>query len=353
MIAAGRSSRTVLAALAGATLAAGCDLTFARTPPNGDPPPDAIATTGSALAVNWDLLGGGRIAWSDELAGSLVVLDAATRQVTKIAFASLRAGSALTFWPGSLALQPAGDRISFVANFDSSWPSRAFVTAIGGGSTVGLAPVDVQCTSSFWAPDGRAVFFLTGVTDGVGSQSDAVARSNADGTQFTRVIPIARFPGKRLWGHGAVSPDGTRLALAAPNDGIYLASIDGRSITRIAASPAGRFEYGPVWSPDGTRIAFASDLAPMSSDIGASGPVDLVVMSADGSGRSTVASLPAGLVCQPFVAWSPGGNKLAFNSCAFDADISAHVSILDLDTGTTAPLTSGSGVFADGPSWAP
>jgi Tol biopolymer transport system component len=216
-----------------------------------------------------------------------------------------------------------------------------------------LAPADLQCTSPFWTPDAGTIFFLAGVTDGSGSQSDSVARARADGSGFTRAIPISRFPTGALWGHGSVSPDGTKMVLAVPDDGLYVTALDGAGITRISASPQGRFEYGPVWSPDGTHLAFFSTPGSDLAGSGSGAASDLIVMSADGSGRSTVTTLAAPLVCVPFVAWSPGGTKLAFNSCVFDKNISAPVIIWDLATATGTPLTSGPGVFADGPSWVP
>ena len=285
--------------------------------PYSGPPSSTSASVTTDLTVDWDLLGGGRLAWSEGVRESIVVVDGTTRQVTTLRFPSVGEFSPVTFWNGSLALAPGGGLISFVANLHNTWPSRAFVTPIGGGQTVPLAPVDFQCTSSFWAPDGQTVFFLTGVTQADGSQRDAVARAKADGSQFQRVVPTSRFRGGALWGHGSVSADGQKLLLAAPNDGIYVAGInDGLivgagSLVRISSSPPGRFEYGPVWSPDGTRIAFVSNQGSVSAGSETEGPFDLVVMSADGSNRTTMASLPADLVCRPFVAWSPAGNKLA------------------------------------------
>jgi WD40 repeat protein len=57
----------------------------------------------------------------------------------------------------------------------------------------------------------------------------------------------------------AWSPDGTRLAFASHRDGnweLYLWSAADGSVTRLTNHPA--YDGAPTWSPDGTRLAFES-----------------------------------------------------------------------------------------------
>jgi len=76
---------------------------------------------------------------------------------------------------------------------------------------------------------------------------------------------------------------------------------------RPLTSGSGRGDGSPVWSPDGSKIAFLHGA-------GDARRVDLYVMSADGSNRRRVAS---GLPLSPLVlygppfAWSPDGTQLA------------------------------------------
>ena len=75
---------------------------------------------------------------------------------------------------------------------------------------------------------------------------------------------------------------------------------DGSNQTRLTSDSADDFE--PAWSPDGTKIAFASyrDL----------GPPQIYVMNADGSAQTRISTSTAWADSQP--AWSPDGTKIAF-----------------------------------------
>lgn len=53
-----------------------------------------------------------------------------------------------------------------------------------------------------------------------------------------------------------ISPDGTRIAFSYKGD-IYSVPSAGGEATRLTSVPS--YEHNPVWSPDGTKIAFASD----------------------------------------------------------------------------------------------
>jgi hypothetical protein len=98
-----------------------------------------------------------------------------------------------------------------------------------------------------------------------------------------------------------LSPDGQRLALsirepAGPDIWIYELTHD--RLTRLTSEGSNSF---PVWSPDGTRIAFAS---------GRFGPDNMFVMAADGS--SPAERLMTSDKVQRPRSWSPDGHLLSF-----------------------------------------
>ena len=109
-----------------------------------------------------------------------------------------------------------------------------------------------------------------------------------------------------------VSPDGTEVAYshkytrdqfaANLNHEIHVASMDGGNIRRLTTSDSD--EVGPIWSPDGTRIAYWSS----SPD----GPAwALMTMARDGTDKRHIITEEGGLDPTP-VRWSPDGRHLAF-----------------------------------------
>src|SRR5919198_1162896 len=100
------------------------------------------------------------------------------------------------------------------------------------------------------------------------------------------------------------SPDGTRIAFASNRDDpkgvayeIYVMDADGSNQVRLTHTPGDDGE--PSWSPDGARIAFVTTSGTRA---------DIAVMNADGSDLTTITH--SGHAFEP--AWSPDGTRLAF-----------------------------------------
>ena len=96
------------------------------------------------------------------------------------------------------------------------------------------------------------------------------------------------------------SPDRTKIAFASGRDGgamqIYVMDADGNNPIRLTDGP--RNAWGPDWSPDGGKIAFWVD-----------DWVDHIdVMDADGKNRATLINDAAA------PSWSPDGREIAFSS---------------------------------------
>ena len=104
---------------------------------------------------------------------------------------------------------------------------------------------------------------------------------------------------------------------------------DGSGMTRLTDG------YNPTWSPDGTRIAFASSRSGITSAI--------YVMSADGSDVRQLTNDPGGDYT-PW--WSPDGSKIAFQRGVSGGGI---ICLIRPDGTEFAQVT----LFGQTPSWSP
>ena len=92
------------------------------------------------------------------------------------------------------------------------------------------------------------------------------------------------------------------------NNEIYKCNTDGSNITRLTNDPGS--DEQPVWSPDGTRIAFTRSLAGYSTG--------LYIMNADGS---NVVQRTSGNVQQiTGLTWSPDGTNIAYSGYTYYSD---------------------------------
>jgi Tol biopolymer transport system component len=136
----------------------------------------------------------------------------------------------------------------------------------------------------------------------------------------------------------AWSPDGTRIAFASKREGnfdIYVMSADGSETVRLTSTPED--DSHPSWSDDGERIVFSRGA-----------PGDLWIMNADGS--EARALLRDGAAdTQP--TWSPDGALIAFTRRQPGTSI-RELWLMQPDGSGVRPLTTLQAV-SDDPGWAP
>ena len=144
----------------------------------------------------------------------------------------------------------------------------------------------------------------------------------------------------------AWSPDGQRIAFASDqasgaNREIFIMNADGSEQKKLIAGERTTSDFSPDWSPDGTRIAFTS--------LSAGSRWDLLVANADGSGRATsLVSRTGEQLTWP--DWSPDGSKIAFNTGAESSH--GDIFVINADGSGLRRLTDSPANDFD-PTWSP
>jgi len=124
---------------------------------------------------------------------------------------------------------------------------------------------------------------------------------------------------------------------------IWAMDANGTGQANLTNSPAVN-ESGPVWSPDGTRIAFTSDAGP-------SGLPNVWIMNADGSNAFQVTNDP---VWGAGVTWSPGGTQLAYVRQVPGVTMGLQFDIFVINTDGTGPTNITNSDFDEiEPAWSP
>jgi len=132
-----------------------------------------------------------------------------------------------------------------------------------------------------------------------------------------------------------LSPKGERALFAARGD-IFTAPIE-KGPTRNLTRSSGAHDKWPRWSPDGTRIAFMSDL---------SGEDELYVVPQDGSGKPE-ALTRGGHAFRYAPAWSADGARIAFG------DKDGKVYVVDVAAKTTTEIVDASRGQIQNYVWSP
>src|SRR5688500_7556459 len=152
------------------------------------------------------------------------------------------AQSAFPGQPGKVAF---GRSVPGTPGVFTQYPNGAAFTRVADG----FAPA--------WSADGKQIAFAKGVS-GEGVELFVM---NEDGSGETRITPSDLVPAapSDYWTQPAWSPDGTKLVFASlqgeacPVVGrcLFTINVDGTDFQLIGAGT------DPAWSPDGTKIAFS------------------------------------------------------------------------------------------------
>jgi Tol biopolymer transport system component len=153
----------------------------------------------------------------------------------------------------------------------------------------------------------------------------------------------------------AWSPDGkkiafTRITLGQPASfEVVVMNADGSGQTSLTPAPS---ENGsnPDWSPDGTKIVYTKGVPfPPEANLQGLQP-DVFVMNADGSAKTGVTNTPSVIESDP--VWSPDGTKIAFSAQPIAVGANADVFVMNADGSGQTNLTNDRS-FEGAPDWMP
>ncbi len=173
-----------------------------------------------------------------------------------------------------------------VSNADGSSPV-SLTTLDSGRSDFGLA----------WSPDQTIVTACKTVSGVVKLINVAVSTGT-----ITSIVSSGTTNEQPVW-----SPDGTKIAFSRDD---VTTTLDGRAIFTVSANGTGLTKLTfpalvdslPTWSPDGTKIAFLRSLSGITTEV--------FVMNPDGTGQNDVFSVPITEQLSD-IEWAPDSSRLA------------------------------------------
>jgi hypothetical protein len=180
---------------------------------------------------------------------------------------------------------PDGQKIVFSYSEGSGYYRIYSVNPDGSALTRLSSPVYTDDSLPRWSPAGDQIVF---------SRRACAYLVNPDGTNERPLFPSCDVP------FGDWSPDASMLVFSAHsifNRGdVFVTPLSQDNPTHVNQTPAS--DGSPVFSPDGTRIAFDS-----TTDESFREPFDLRVINRDGSGETALTSTPNFSERDP--AWQP------------------------------------------------
>jgi len=271
--------------------------------------------------------------------------DASSTQVLEVATGQIRQAEPAPYLT-SMFLDWAPDGDTLVLRVEPVGEDTILLVNLVSGTVDRLAtpPYTYDVTLS---PDGRRVLYSLSRGLGLGSETWIM---NRDGSGKRLILQEPRY----IVAYARWSPTGNAIAYIRMADSnipftvgeLWLADGEGQNRQRMAEADAGH-GYPPVWSPDGSRVAFVGreNRQDIRADNVAS-ELESNIYLADMEDQTVrpLTRFPDALTDGP--AWSPDGQYLAFST---DAGGVADIWLVEIGTAAIQQLTHNVG--ARWPVW--
>jgi tricorn protease len=178
------------------------------------------------------------------------------------------------------------------------------------------------------APDGKKIAFV--------ARGDVFAVSASDGGDATRTTETAAIESQPAW-----APDSRRLVyVSASRAGQHLYLHDFTTSASTALTAGGVTDLSPVFSPDGTQIAFLRNRRELR-----------VLDIASKTDRLVASGVLADTIDSPKPVWSPDGRWLAV--FAIGTKAFTNVELVPSGGGTLVPVSFLANTYANSIAWSP
>jgi Tol biopolymer transport system component len=199
-----------------------------------------------------------------------------------------------------------GGRIAFATNRDGNY--EIYVMNADGTDPRRLTYNPYEDRDPVWSPDGTQIAFSTSY----GGSTDIYV-INADGSNLRRLT--TKGGGGPAW-----SPDGARIAFSRyePDSDLFVMNADGTEERQLTDTGRDRSVFSPDWSPDGTQIVCVVDTNPRRAldEVSTVHVLDLAdVAPGKAADMADLRPLPrVGERVNDGPVWSPQGSAIAFST---------------------------------------
>jgi Tol biopolymer transport system component len=203
-----------------------------------------------------------------------------------------------------------------------------------------------------WSPDGNSLLFVSDATNLVsrdtGGKPQLYTKDIVSGNVTLVSASATGTPGDDYSGDGQWSPDGTRVLfdsgarnLGAPTGGTFVKTLADGSLAIIDADTGTGCGCGTgtSWSPDGQWISFIADRSFSAMRVATGGMLAVSPLNGDGGRLNILSSRPV---------WSPDGSRLAFELA--NSDLLPGVSGDQIYLWTAPRRSGGPGAPGTGPN---